>query len=90
MIPTPVEARDMAEVLLEEEPVVEEATEEKTKPKDCGNKKCYKYRFCWACKHWLGCKELPLGTCFDCATEDCPELMEVVDDCESCKLPGVE
>ena len=88
MIPTPIESRDMAEELLEAEPVTEGTAE--AVAKDCGNKKCYKYRFCWACKKWLGCKELPLGTCFECSTEDCPELVEVVEDCESCKIPGVE
>ena len=78
MIPTPIESRDMSEELLEAEPV-EEVAEEKDTPKDCGNKKCYKYRFCWACKQWLGCKAKPLGTCFDCATEDCPELAKEKD-----------
>lgn len=89
MIPTPIESRDMAEQLLEEEPVTEEAAE-RAMPKDCGNIKCHRYRHCWACEHWLGCKEKPLGTCFDCMTKDCPELLDVVDDCESCKIPGVE
>lgn len=82
MIPTPIESRDMAEELLEAEPV-ETVAEEKAKPKDCGNMKCYKYRFCWACKHWLGCKELPLGYCFDCAIEDCPELLKEKNDAEN-------
>lgn len=89
MIPTPIESRDMAEQLLEEEPVTEKAAE-RAKPVDCGNMKCFRYRRCWACEHWLGCKEKPLGTCFECSTTDCPDLVEEVEECESCKLPGVE
>lgn len=69
MIPTPIESRDMAEQLLEPEPVVEETAED---GEDCGKLDCYKYRFCWACTDWLGCKKKPLGTCFRCDRKDCP------------------
>ena len=83
MIPTPIEPRDMAEELLEATPVVEEKSDDGW---DCGNADCYKYRHCWACEEWFGCKRKPLGNCFRCDMKDCPL---VVDDCASCKLPGV-
>ena len=63
MIPTPIDGQNMAEELLEEKPT-EEVAEEKAKPKDCGNKKCHRYRFCWACKHWFGCKRKAAGNVF--------------------------
>lgn len=49
---------------------------------DCHNTKCYKYRHCWACEHFFGCKEKPIGTCFECEYKDCPELEKVVNDAE--------
>jgi hypothetical protein len=83
MIPTPIESRDMAEELLEEEPVTEETAAEGW---DCGQLKCYKYRRCFACVEWLGCNKLPLGTCFKCDMRNCP----LPNECAECMVPEVE
>jgi hypothetical protein len=34
---------------------------------------CYKYRHCWACEEWLGCRRAPTGDCFVCDQTKCPE-----------------
>ena len=68
MIPTPVEARDMAELLLEDEPAVNKPAKDGD---DCGNPKCYKYRHCWACVEWMGCKGKTPGGCFRCDRIGC-------------------
>ena len=68
MIPTPIEARDMAEEMLEVEPAVVKPTEDGD---DCGQTKCYKYRKCWACEEWLGCKGKTPGKCFRCDRIGC-------------------
>ena len=83
MIPTPIEAREMAEELLEPKPVNEERPEEGW---DCGNTNCYKYRRCFSCVEWLGCNKLPLGTCFKCDMKNCPLPTE----CAECMIPEVE
>lgn len=69
MIPTPIEARDMAEQLLEAEPAAEETVGDGW---DCGRVTCYKYRNCWACDKWLGCKGEIHGDCFRCDRKGCP------------------
>ena len=85
MIPTPIESRDMAEDLLEEEPVTKEAAADGW---DCGQLKCYKYRRCFACVEWLGCNKLPLGTCFKCDGKNCP--LSNAAECVECQMPEVE
>lgn len=85
MIPTPIEARDMAEVLLEEEPATEETAADGW---DCKQLKCYKYRRCFACVEWLGCNKLPLGTCFKCDGKNCP--LSNAAECVECRMPEVE
>lgn len=55
---------------------------------DC--KLCYRYLKCWDCAKWLGCKEKPLGTCFECETKDCPDYVKAAEECEACELPEVE
>lgn len=83
MIPTPAEARDMAEELLEAKPAEEETAAEGW---DCGQIKCYKYRRCFACVEWLGCNKKPLGTCFRCDMRNCP----LPNECAECMIPEVE
>lgn len=85
MIPTPIESRDMAEELLEPNPVVS-AAEEAAEGWDCKQTKCYKYRRCFACVEWLGCNKKPLGTCFKCDQKNCPLPKE----CAECMIPEVE
>lgn len=70
MIPTPVEARDMAEQLLEKEPAADKPVEDGW---DCGKVTCYKYRNCWACDEWLSCKgKKAEADCFVCDQAACP------------------
>lgn len=69
MIPTPVEARDMAEQLLEVEPAADTPVEDGW---DCGMVDCYKYRKCWSCEGWLGCKKQTIVKCFRCDRKGCP------------------
>lgn len=69
MIPTPIESRDMAEELLEPKPVVNKPTKDGD---DCGKADCYKYRKCWACDKWLGCKGKTIEKCFRCDRKACP------------------
>lgn len=35
---------------------------------------CYRYRHCWACDEWMGCKRTPVGDCFKCDQTKCPVL----------------
>ena len=57
---------------------------------DC--EKCYRFLRCYACVEWVYCKEnkilMDRQKCFQCDDETCEN--NVVDDCASCKQPGVE
>lgn len=57
---------------------------------DC--EQCYKFLNCWYCVDCMKCKEnkilLDRQKCFQCDDASCE--INVVEDCESCKLPEVE
>ena len=57
---------------------------------DC--EKCYRFLRCYACLDFMSCKENKILTerqyCFKCDDATCEN--NVVEDCESCKLPEVE
>ena len=57
---------------------------------DC--EKCYKFLQCWGCEEWLGCKAdkrmQERKSCFRCNNAGFEN--NAVDECESCKIPGVE